>query len=115
MCDSEGLRSCGSNQSGMRFGSAETGIAFERALYEHDALINAFDNAASPMGELPDAVSGLISKVIQGDEESVSELWNQYSGALVRSAQSRIKMKSNVMTCLTHLKNIGALRTTFKY
>jgi len=36
------------------------------------------------------SVSVLISKVKEGDEDAVRELWNRYSGALIRSAQSRL-------------------------
>ncbi len=42
----------------------------------------------------PGSVSLLISKVKEGDEESVRLLWNRYSDALVRSAQSRLSKQT---------------------
>lgn len=83
---SEGFSSCGSNQAGMKLDADELGNKIEPA----SCVDGAVDNSAIPMGELPGSVSVLISKVKEGDEDSVRELWNRYSGALVRSAQSRI-------------------------
>ena len=54
------------------------------------SFINPFDNDVLSQQDVPGSVSILISKVKEGDEESVRELWNRYSGALVRSAQSRM-------------------------
>ena len=42
----------------------------------------------------PGSVSLLISKVKEGDEESVRLLWNRYSDALVRSAQARLSKQT---------------------
>ncbi len=54
------------------------------------ALMNPFDIEETPQEELPGSVSILISRVKEGDEESVRVWWNRYSGALVRAAQSRM-------------------------
>ncbi len=55
-----------------------------------NSLINPIGDDEQPNEGLPGSVSILISKVKEGDEDSVRELWNRYSGALVRSAQTRI-------------------------
>ena len=55
-----------------------------------NSLINPIGDDEQPNEDLPGSVSILISKVKEGDEDSVRELWNRYSGALVRSAQTRI-------------------------
>lgn len=55
-----------------------------------NSLMNPIGDDEQPNEGLPGSVSILISKVKEGDEDSVRELWNRYSGALVRSAQTRI-------------------------
>jgi len=84
---------CDSSDTKLHFSSLDS-VSGESSSHggsgNDDSFINPFDTQVLSQQDVPGSVSILISKVKEGDEESVRELWNRYSGALVRSAQSRM-------------------------
>jgi len=70
-------------------GAAEQGVP---ATFEASEKLSSFGGIGE--GDNPGSVSMLISRVKEGDEDSVRLLWNRYSDALVRSAQSRLSKQT---------------------
>lgn len=96
--NSEGVVSRASN-AGTSPARAEGSVVSDEAANElvppeFDSNFDAFSLGDEGNEGSPGSVSLLISKVKEGDDESVRLLWNRYSGALVRSAQSRLSKQA---------------------